>query len=192
MTVYKLSAYPKQMTLRDGRAVTVRPLEKTDGERLKEFFLRVSPEDRYFLRQDVTSPRVVAAWTDGMDYDRSLPVVALAGDEIVADAVLLRGRYGAYRNVAEVRVVVDERYRNQGLGTMLVRELCDVAADAELERVVAELVSGVQDDAINAMEQLGFIRAATVHEHLRDEQGRPHDLVVMVLPLGKWYQWSRF
>jgi hypothetical protein len=31
-----------------------------------------------------------------------------------------------------------------------------------------------------------------VHELLRDGHGRLHDLVVLVLPLGKWYEWSRF
>lgn len=192
MTVYKLSAYPRTASLRDGRRVTLRPLEAGDADALKSFFLRVSPEDRYFLRDDVTSPRVIDSWISRLDYDRALPLIALDGDEIIADAVLLRSRHGANRNVAAVRAVVDPNYRNQGLGTILVRDLCDIAADADLERVVGELVSGMQDDAIEALERLGFIRAATVHEHLRDEQGHPRDLIVMVLPLGKWYQWYQF
>jgi hypothetical protein len=73
-----------------------------------------------------------------------------------------------------------------------MKELCDIAADAELERVTAELVVGVQDDAIAAAERLGFLRAATVHELLRDQHGRAHDLAIMSLPLGKWYEWWQF
>ena len=192
MSVYKLSAYPRQHTLRDGRTIAIRPLEQGDKDRLTSFFLRVPDTERQFLRQDVTSPRTIAAWCDGLDYDRALPLVALDGDRIVADATLIRSRHGAYRQVGTVRAVVDAEYRAVGLGTTLLRDLCDVAADADLEKVTAELVDGVQDDAIEAMEQLGFIRAATVHEFVRDEHGHPHDLVVMVLPLGKWYQWLQF
>ncbi|MBI5290084.1 MAG: GNAT family N-acetyltransferase [Chloroflexi bacterium] len=192
MSVYKLSAYPRQHTLRDGRIINIRPLEQGDKDRLTSFFLRVPDTERQFLRQDVTSPRTIAAWCDELDYDRALPLVALDGDRIVADATLIRSRHGVYRQVGTVRAVVDAEYRAVGLGTTLLRDLCDVAADADLEKVTAEMVDGVQDDAIEAMEHLGFIRAATVHEFVRDEHGHPHDLTVMVLPLGKWYQWQQF
>jgi L-amino acid N-acyltransferase YncA len=192
MTVYKLSAYPKQISARDGTPITVRPLAAGDTQQLTQFFARLSDEDRDFLRDDVMSPRVLERWTSELDYDRVLPLVAFDGDRMIADAVLIRSKHGAYRQNGAVRVVVDPEHRMRGVGTALLRDLCDIAADADLERVTAELVSGVQDDAILAMEQLGFIRAATVHELLRDEHGHPHDLVIMVLPLGKWYQWWQF
>jgi L-amino acid N-acyltransferase YncA len=192
MTVYKLTAYPKQISLRDGRAVTVRPLAETDADALHAFFAHLPAEDRYFLKDDVSSANVAREWTSKRDFDRVLPLIASVDSEIVADATLIRSRHGAYRNVAGIRVVVAPEYRYQGLGTALLRDLCDIAADAELEKVTSELVAGVQDDAIAAMEQLGFIRAATIHELLRDEQGHTHDVIVMVLPLGKWYQWYKF
>ena len=192
MKTLELTAYPKPLTLTDGKDVTIRPLAGDDGDALLRFFLRVPAPERYFLKEDVTSPGVIQGWVEQRDYARALPLVAVAGGEIVADAVLIRRRNGAYRQMATVRVVVDPAWRERGLGTALLRELCDIAADAELDLVMAELVADVQDDAIAATEMLGFIRAATVHELLRDERGRPHDLAVMLLPLGKWYQWSRF
>ncbi len=192
MSVYKLTAYPRQHVLRDGRKVDIRPLEQGDRDALGAYFLRLPADERQFLKQDVASPRTIAAWCDGLDYDRALPLVARDGERIVADAALIRSRHGAYREIGTVRATVDPEYRAVGLGTALLRDLCDIAADADLEKVTSELISGVQDDAIEAMEQLGFIRAATVHEFLRDQHGHPHDLAVMVLPLGKWYQWLQF
>ena len=64
--------------------------------------------------------------------------------------------------------------------------------DSDLEKVVVELVADREQEAIVAMERLGFIRSAEIPEYFRDENGRPHDLVVMVLPLGKWYEWWTF
>jgi hypothetical protein len=38
---------------------------------------------------------------------------------------------------------------------------------------------------------MGFIRAGTIEGGARDYGGRLHDLVCS-MPLGKWYQWTKF
>jgi len=192
MPVYAITAYPKTADLRDRRQVAIRPLEPDDESELLAFFRRLPADERHFLKDDVTSPSVIHAWTRERDFDRALALVATYEAQIVADAVLMRSRHGAYRSIGGVRVAVDPNFREQGLGSTMLRELCDIAKDADLERVNAELVADVQADAIGATEQLGFIRAATMHEMLRDQDGRPHDLVLMSLPLGKWYEWWLF
>jgi L-amino acid N-acyltransferase YncA len=189
---YKLTAYPKELMLRDGANVVVRPLSEGDEDALGEFFRKVPGHDRYFLKDDVTSPKVIGRWTSDIDYARALPLVAIEEGRIIANGVLLRSRHGAYASVGSIRIVVEESARQRGLGTALMKELCDIAADADLERVTAEFVGGVQDDAIVAAERLGFLRAATIHELLRGEDGHLHDVVVMSLPLGKWYEWWQF
>lgn len=190
--MYTLTEFPKNIALRDGSTVAVRPLCQADAGELLSFFERVPEHDRYFLKDNVLSPKVIARWTSEIDYDRALPLVALESGHIVANGVLLRSRYGAFRSVAGIRIVVAADCRQRGLGTALMKELCDIAADAELERVMAEWVVGIQDDAIAASERLGFLRAGTIHELVRDEGGRPHDLAIMTLPLGKWYEWWQF
>jgi L-amino acid N-acyltransferase YncA len=190
--MYKLTAYPKQAMLRDSSSLTLRPLHESDAQALSAFFARIPEEERFFLKHDVSSPKVIGGWTSDLNYDRALPLVAVDDGRIVAEGVLIRPRHGAYRKVAGLRVVVDPDTRRRGLGTALMKELCDIAADAELERVTAEFVEGIQDDAIGAAERLGFLRAATIHELLRDQHGRTHDVAVMSLPLGKWYEWWNF
>lgn len=192
MPTYKLEAFPRAVTLRDGSTVELRPMAAGDGQKVLDFFLQVPEEERYFLKDDVTSPKVIEGWASRLDYDRALPLLAWRDGKVVGDAVLVRSRVGARRHIGEIRVVVLPECRNQGLGSIMVRELCDIAADAELDKVVAELVADREQEAIMAMERLGFLRSAVLSEHFRDPQGRPHDLVVMVLPLGKWYEWWQF
>ena len=189
MAIYKLEAFPRTVTLRNGATAELRPMQAGDQQALIDFFLQVPAEDRYFLKDDVTSPRVLAGWLEHMDYDRALPLLATVDGHIVGDAVLIRSRVGARSRIAEVRVVVHPDFRNQGLGSLMVHQLCDIAADAELDKVIVEAVADREQDAIMAMERLGFIRSAEIPEFFRDEHGRPHGLVVMVLPLGKWYEW---
>lgn len=190
--VYAIAAYPKELQLRDGTKVTVRPLEEGDGEGLLRFFLGIPEEDRFFLKDNVTSPEVVRAWTEGLDYRRALPLVAIADSQIVAEAVLIRRRGSARSHIGEVRVTVAPDFRDQGLGTTLIRELCDIADDAELDKVLFEVIADKEEDAIKAAEWLGFIRAGTIEGAARDLQGHLHDVLLLAMPLGKWYQWTKY
>ncbi len=40
-TVFKVSAYPKQLVLESGRQATIRPLQPADREELRQFFLSI-------------------------------------------------------------------------------------------------------------------------------------------------------
>lgn len=192
MPIYKLEAFPQTAQLRNGTRIEVRPMAPEDKDKILEFFLQVPAEDRYFLKDDVTSPRVIEGWASHLDYDRALPLLAWCDGRVVGNAVLIRSRVGARRHVGELRVVVHPEFRSQGLGSIMTRYLCEIAADAELDKVVAELVADREEEAIVAMERLGFLRSATIPEFYRDEHGRTHDLIVMVLPLGKWFEWWTF
>ena len=190
--VYAIPAYPKQLTLRDGSALTVRPLGGTDGDALREFFLDIPEEERFFLKDDVTSAEVIRSWVEGLDYRRALPLVAVVDGRFVAEAVLVRRRGNARSYVGEVRVTVSPDFRNRGLGTALIRELCDIADDEELDKVIFELVADMEEDAVKAAQALGFLQLGTIEGGARDQAGHPHDILIMSMPLGKWYQWTKY
>jgi ribosomal protein S18 acetylase RimI-like enzyme len=78
-----------------------------------------------------------------------------------------------------MRLVVDPQYRQKGLGTLLVTELLEIGKGLKLERLVAEML-GTQQAALSAFRHLGFERAAVLYQHVKDQAGRPQDLVIMV------------
>ena len=189
---YTLSAYPKTVGLRDGTSITLRPMQPDDAGPLLAFFQKLSPEDRFFLKEDVASPVVIQRWVDDMDYDRALPIIALDGDTIVADGTLHRSRANARRHVGQIRIAVANDYRNRGLGTTLLNELATIANEHGLERLLLEAVSDHEDDAIKAAEYVGFVRVGSLPGHAKDLQDRPRDIVLLEMPLGKWFDWWRF
>ncbi len=192
MPVTKLAAYPKDIFLRDGAKVTIKPMVKADKDALLKFFLRVPEEDRFYLKEDVTSPKIIQEWCDHLDYDRALPLLAWVNGEVVANGLLLRRRAGARRHVGELRIVVDPAYRKRGLGTTVLHELILIANEHGLERLLIEIVSDRETDALEAAERLGFVKAATLVNHVKDIKGKPQDLVIVEMPLGKWLQWWEF
>lgn len=192
MAVYAITRYPRTVELRDGTQIVLRPMMADDCGKLLNFFRDLPEGDRFFLKEDVTSPNVINAWTEQLDYDRALPLLALADDRVVADGVLIRHRGGCRRHMGEVRVVIAPEFRGKGLGVTIMRELADIACDAELEQLEFEMVAGAQDEAIKAAEFLGAFKAGSVTDAIRDDKGDLHDLVFLRLPLGKWWEWSQY
>ena len=192
MAVYPITRYPSEIKLRDASEVVVRPMTADDCRGLHAFFSAIPEEERFFLKEDVASPTVIQAWADRLDYDRALPLLALADGKVVGDAVLVRHRGGYRGHAAEIRVVVAPEFRGKGLGLALLRELVEIAWDAELEEVNFELVAGVQDDALKAVQFLGGVKVGQISDAVRDSHGDLHDIVFMRLPLGNYWKLSQF
>lgn len=178
-----LDRYPVEVTLEDDTPVTVRPLRREDKVALAQFFLRVPEEDRFYLKENVTAPEVIQQWTDHIDYERVVPLVALAKGRIIADATLHRSRAPARRHVGEIRIVVDPEFRTKGLGSRLIRELIGLARAAGLDRVYMELVDRREVAAIQTALKLGFQEVALLRGRVRDIYGSLQDLSVMELSL---------
>jgi L-amino acid N-acyltransferase YncA len=187
-----IETYPKAIRLRDGTAVELRPLQEDDKGRLLKFFERIPESERYYLKENVTSPEVILGWTSNVDFDRVVPIVAVAGDQIIADGTLHRSRTPARRHIGELRVVVDPEYRELGLGRRLIRELLDVAAELGLHQATFELVAQRETPAILAAESVGFQVAATLKGRIKDMWGNYQDLVLLELPLQDQQRWWHF
>jgi len=184
-----LDEYPKQIVLKDGASVTLRPLEPADADQLVAFFQRIPENDRWYLRHDVTVTETVRNWASRINYERVIPIVALQNGQIVGDATLHRRHYGSTRHVGAVRVVIDPAARGQRLGTWMVLDLIQLATGLGLEKLVAEIASG-ETAAIRAFRHLDFVREAVIPEIHRDHQGNPCDLLVMVKNLA--HTWTDF
>jgi hypothetical protein len=39
---------------------------------------------------------------------------------------------------------------------------------------------------------MGFVRAGTIEGGARDVDGHLHDIVLLAMPLGKYYEWSKY
>lgn len=173
-----MKSYPKTLTLEDGLSLHVRPLERGDADNLLAFFRTIPESERYWLREDVSDPAVIRRWVADLDYDRVLPLVAIHDGVIVADGTLHRRGHGARHFLGEIRLVVSPAYRSRGLGYAMITELLEIAQAAGLERLEAEIVTGVQTAAMEAIGLCGFEQVAVLPNHLRDPLGHPHDLII--------------
>lgn len=185
VTMIYSGSYPKEISLvPSGAKVTIRYLEPGDEHGLLNFFCRIPPEERHYLKEDVTSPKIIGSWVQDIDHDRVLPLVAISDGRIVADATLHRFPIWPQRRLGEIRIVVDPMYRNQGLGTAMLKELSDIAHANGLERLLFDLVEGKQNSAIKLAKRLGFTKEAILYNRVRGADGKFHNIVIMECSLA--------
>ena len=167
--------------LHDGDKVSVRPLEPDDKVRLLEFFERIPEEERYYLKENVSSVKVIHGWITNMDFAKVIP--------IVADATLHLNRTPARSHLGEVRVVVDPANREVGLGRRLIREILDIAANLGLTKVVFELVAQREKKAVCAAERVDFKEVATLEDRIKDFCGNYQDVIMLEIPVTNRERW---
>jgi RimJ/RimL family protein N-acetyltransferase len=97
---------------------------------------------------------------------------------VVGCGTVVRDALSWSPHVGEIRMVVSTDVRGQGVGRALSHETFALALGAGLEKIVAQMTVD-QIGAIALFESLGFKAEALLREHVRDLDGRKHDIVVL-------------
>jgi GNAT superfamily N-acetyltransferase len=175
--------FPMEAALRDGTRLLVRPLHGDDTPALYDFFQRLPYDSRRFAWDDVGDRDLIESWGANLDYDKVLPLLALDGTKIVAEATLHRRRGGPLRLVGRIKWMIDPDYRGRGLGTVLVHEFVRIATSRGLRHLVCMLIADLEHDAVQTLEEVGFASHVIPH-YGTDPDGAQHDMVMMVLKLS--------
>jgi GNAT superfamily N-acetyltransferase len=132
---------PDEIPLRDGTRLLVRPIRPADADALVALHARLSADTiyrRYFGARPHLAPADVDRFTR-VDGRSRFALVALRGSDLVAVA-RYEGRPGEPR--AELAVVVDDALQHQGVGRLLLERLLDVAREAGLGELAADVLVG--------------------------------------------------
>ena len=188
-----LNTYQKEAVLKDGTKILLRPMVLEDQKALYEFFKAVSEEEARYLRDDVKSRLLIESWAKNIDYSRTLPILAIKDDIIVADATINRRRSGWKWHLGTVRIFVHNDYRNRGLGELMVDELTRIAYRLGIEKLILE-IPDTNTAVINTFTKVGFHRAAVIPNMVKDRQNMPVDLAVLMKdikpPLDESYDYD--
>jgi L-amino acid N-acyltransferase YncA len=177
--IHPIPGYPTVYLTQDGAQMTIRPMVPEDKDDLLDFFHRIPQEDLFYLKEDVTDPKIMARWAETLDYSRVLPLLAELDGQIVGDGTLHHRRAGARQHIGEVRVVVDPAYSNRGVGRGLLHKLIDLAGSKGLKKLMFEVVAQKEEAARHTAQLLGFIPVASLPAHVIDTSGHARDLIIL-------------
>jgi len=144
--------YPSQYVggfrLKNGLAVTIRPIRPEDEPLLVEFHKLLSAESVYMrythmmnLQHRIAHERLTRICF--IDYDREMVLVADYQDPDTGQHQILGvGRLTRYHHVnhAEFAMIVADRFQRQGLGTELLRRLVAIAQREHIQQIEAYML----------------------------------------------------
>lgn len=178
----ELQKYPKEIKLKDGSKVKLRPLKSTDEKEFHALFQTIPEPERMFIKHRVTDVAIIRDWCRNIDLGRNLPLLATDGNLILGVATLHQQLGGWKRHIGRVSVLVQPRVRGRGIARALIHEIVEVARATGLEKVEAEFIGG-QETAIHMFAMLGFSELWRREDYVKDMQAISHDYVLMGLDL---------
>lgn len=178
----ELQHYPKDIKVKDGSKVKLRPLKRTDEKEFHALFQTIPEPERMFIKHRVTDLAVIRDWCQNIDLGRNLPLLATDGSKILGVATLHQQLGGWKRHIGRVSVLVQPKVRGRGIARALVHEIVEIARATGLEKVEAEFIGG-QETAIHMFAMLGFSQLLRLENYVKDMQAITHDYVLMGLDL---------
>jgi len=104
----------------------------------------------------------------------------------VGCGTLVRDPHSWSPHIGEIRMVVSLDVRGQGVGRALSQETFALAlGTADLEKLSVQMTVD-QRAAIALFESLGFKAEALLRDHVRDVDGKTHDIVVLGHNIGQF------
>jgi RimJ/RimL family protein N-acetyltransferase len=141
-------AYPKELereiTLRDGARVRLRPIRPDDQDRLIAFYDRLSRYTAY-QRFFTVMKRLPPDWARllaTVDYQRRLALLAEHGPPGAPELIgVARYEGTAQPDTAEVAFVIQDQWQNRGLGTLMLDALLAAAEARGIRRFRAYVLA---------------------------------------------------
>jgi len=169
--------YPRDVKT-DSGDIEVRLMSRADEAAVLAFAQALPTHDLLFLPRNISQPKVLSAWIGEIERGAITSILAVREGRVVGCGTLVRDPHSWSPHVGEIRMVVASEVRGQGVGRALSQETFALALGAGLEKLTVQMTVD-QTAAIALFESLGFRAEALLRDHVRDVDGKTHDIVVL-------------
>ncbi len=170
-------SYPRQVKT-DGGNIEFRLMSRPDEAAVLAFAQKLPTHDLLFLPRNISQLKVLSAWINEIERGQITSLLAVKAGTVVGCGTVVRDPLSWSPHVGEIRMVVSIDVRGQGVGRALSQETFALALDAGLGKLSVQMTVD-QQAAIALFESLGFKAEALLRDHVRDVDGKKHDIVVL-------------
>lgn len=170
-------SYPRHVKTEAGD-IEFRLMKRADEAAVLAFAQQLPTHDLLFLPRNISQPKVLSAWINEIERGDITSLLAVKDGKVVGCGTLVRDQHSWSPHVGEIRMVVSLDVRGQGVGRALSQETFAIALGAGLEKFSVQMTVD-QRAAIALFESLGFKAEALLRDHVRDVEGKTHDIVVL-------------
>jgi RimJ/RimL family protein N-acetyltransferase len=173
----EIRSYPRHART-DAGNIEFRLMSRTDEAAVFDFARKLPTHDLLFLPRNISQPKVLSAWINEIERGAITSLLAVKADNVVGCGTVVRDPHSWSPHVGEIRMVVSPDVRGKGVGRALSQETFALALGAGLEKLSVQMTVD-QQAAIALFESLGFKAEALLRDHVRDVDGKKHDIVVL-------------
>jgi RimJ/RimL family protein N-acetyltransferase len=170
-------SYPRHVKT-DAGDIEIRLMSPADEAAMLAFGKGLPTHDLLFLPRNISEPKVLSAWVKEIERGAISSLLAVRDGKVVGCGTLVRDPHSWSPHVGEIRMVVSLDVRGKGVGRALSQETFALALGAGLEKLSVQMTVD-QQAAIALFESLGFKAEALLRDHVRDVDGKTHDIVVL-------------
>jgi RimJ/RimL family protein N-acetyltransferase len=170
-------SYPRYVKT-DAGEIELRLMTRADEPLVLAFARRLPTHDLLFLPRNISEPKVLSAWITEIERGAFTSLLAFRGGMVIGCGTLVCDPHSWSPHVGEIRMVVSLDVRGQGVGRALSQETFALALGQGLEKLSVQMTVD-QKAAIALFESLGFKAEVLLRDHVRDLDGRKHDIVVL-------------
>ncbi|TAL16529.1 GNAT family N-acetyltransferase [bacterium] len=181
--MFNFAVHRKILQLKSGTRVLLRPMTSEDTGKLAGLFKSIPDSEALFLKDDIRNKKVIKGWTDNIDFNKVMPLMACVEDRIVGDCSLHLGT-GSGRHMGEIRILLAEDFRGQGLGSAMILEMEEVARRLGLIFLKGEVLLD-QIGLVKAFRRLGFDLRCTLDDYFIAPDDSTHDVTILLKRLVK-------
>jgi L-amino acid N-acyltransferase YncA len=177
MSFGDIGAYPRKVKIDTGE-LELRVMTRSDEAGVLAFARGLPAHDLLFLPRDISNAKVLAAWLREIEAGGMITILAVSEGAVLGCATLARDALSWSPHVGEIRVVVSRAARGGGIGRVITQSIFALAIGSGLEKLVVQMTPD-QRGAIALFEGLGFRGEALLRNHVKDRDGKTHDIVVL-------------
>jgi L-amino acid N-acyltransferase YncA len=177
MTLQDARIYPRTVKCEGGN-IEFRLMGAKDEAAVLAFAQKLPVHDLLFLPRNISEPKVLQAWVREIERGAMTTLLAIKDGAVVGCGTIAQDPLSWSPHVGELRMVVSRDVRGGGVGRALSQETFALALAAGLEKLIVQMTVD-QSGGIALFESLGFRGEALLRDHVRDFDGKKHDIVVL-------------
>src|SRR3977135_1192779 len=131
-------SYPRHVKT-DGGEIQFRLMSRSDEAAVLSFAQKLPTHDLLFLPRNISQPKVLSAWINEIERGAIVSLLAVRAGTVVGCGTLVRDSHSWSPHVGEIRMVVSQEVRGQGVGRALSQETFALALGAGLEKLPVQM-----------------------------------------------------
>jgi RimJ/RimL family protein N-acetyltransferase len=174
--------YPHKVVCRKNFEVVIKPLTTDEIPKEIELFQQLDKKDQSKLPNDLNDSNYPHRMRRWMEDGRVITLAAWSEDQVVGVLSLYPGVSTWIQHTGEVVLVTHPKFRRYGIATVLFDEMIPLAETLGLVKLYADLMEE-HKEAQTLLTAIGFVKEATLKDHIQDAYGRRHDLSIYSMDL---------